>query len=79
MESYTVPTCFSHPMSACDLENRLTPQGKGDLDITGHGNRVSFAWAKSELFNIINKAMCMFIRRRIYWRGMVGFKNFDNF
>ena len=77
METYTAPTCFPHTMSACDLENTLTPQGRGDLDITGHGNRVSVVWATSELFNIINKAMCMFIHRSIYWRVMVDLKNYD--
>jgi hypothetical protein len=65
-------------MSVCDLENTLTPQGKGALDITVHVKRVCFAWATPELFNIINKAMFMFIHRSVHWSVMVDFKNFDN-
>lgn len=65
-------------MSVCDIENTLACQGKGDLDITVNGNTVSFAWVIFEIFNLINKAMCMFIHRSKYWKVLVAFKNFVN-
>ena len=66
------------PMSVCDLEKKIDTSGQCDLDITVHVNRVCFAWATSELLDIINKAMFMFIHRSTYWSVVVDFKKIYN-
>jgi hypothetical protein len=58
----------------CVIYKILIPQGKGDLDITVNGNRIFFAWVISELFYIANKALFMFIHRRIRWSVVADFK-----